>query len=442
MTEKKFFQLSYVLYQRFSQLYAKIAFIHLAIRKKFGKETEASILQKTGFYHTPRPAGKVIRVHGASVGESVASLPLIRELIKLDPSAHVLLTTGTVTSERVIGKLLGERTLHQFAPLDFPQAVKRFYEYWRPDLEIYLESELWANAIFYANVKKIPIFMVNGRMSERSAGRRRERAEVFTQQILSCFEKIYVQGYDNYKRYALFAPKVKLIATENLKWIAAPAAFDRELIETHRKEFENRSAFCVMSAAPNEFEYFADRFKELKLRLPNILCVFVPRHPEKGAFAEEIFQKKGLKTARRSLNQKTLADTDMYIADTIGETALWFSVCKVTFMGKSVFAPGGGQNPVEPFYLKSVVICGEHTDNFTEIYREAERFSCIIRVSNAQETSDAIFYLLTHAELRKKAIQNTEALLMFKSRGVKSDLSEMARTVLAALRRKYHAREL
>ena len=428
--------LSRCLYRAIMTIFAFFSPIYSLIRRLKGKDTAESARQKSGRYLLSRPTGKLLRIHGASIGETLSALPLIEAFLALDDHLTILVTSGTLTSAKVLKKRLPPRVIHQFAPLDTPRAVRGFYNYWRPNAEILLESEIWPHAVAEAKKRGIPLFLLNGRMSRRSFDLRRKYIPDFIAETLQAFTYLHVQDRENAARYKALGAERILVAQESAKWAARPSAPDMRALEECTQAWAYRPRFCVMSAAPEEFDYFADCFIALKKRISGLMCVFVPRHPVKAKKAYKAFAKKGVRVYLRSETEYPPHDAHVYIADTTGEAALWMSLCPVTFLGKSLFPPGGGQNPIEPLHYNSAILTGPHVANFEKIYADAEKARSLIRPQTVRETEDAIYYLLKRPDFRTQAVQNGRVLLTQKRKIACEELNALAQAILSSMREK------
>ncbi|HSM96328.1 MAG TPA: 3-deoxy-D-manno-octulosonic acid transferase [Rhizomicrobium sp.] len=326
-----------------------------------GKEDTARIRERLGHAGVNRPEGKLIWIHGASVGESVSALPLIDAFLK---SGHnVLVTSGTVTSARLMAERLPGRAIHQFAPVDTPAATSRFLSHWRPDAALFIESELWPNLLFRAGGMGVKLALVNGRMSERSF-RGWRRAPRIARALLSLFDVCLAQDAPTAKRLtALGARNVEI--TGSLKADAPPLPADETKLADLRNAIGSRPVLLAASTHPGEDETILPAQDRLREDFPDLLTIIAPRHPERGA---DIAMLCGSRTVlRRSQGALPATDTQVYVADTIGELGLLYRVAPFAFIGGSLI-PHGGQNPLEPARLGCAVLTGPHTENFIQPY--------------------------------------------------------------------------
>jgi 3-deoxy-D-manno-octulosonic-acid transferase len=378
----------------------------LAMRLKRGKENHARLPERCGDAGRPRPTGSLIWVHSASVGEMLAVVPLIEHL----RAQHftVLVTSGTVSSATLAEHRLPPGALHQFIPLDAPRYVARFLEHWRPDLALFVESDLWPNLILASAERRIPIIMVNGRLSERSFRRWRLVPSAIAA-LLGRFDLCLAQSSADAQRYAqLGAPRVR--STGNLKLdVPAPPADDASLIRLQSLTLD-RAIVAAASTHPGEEAAIIAADRRLRAKYPKLLTVIAPRHPTRGASIAELAQAAGLSAALRSRGDLPTPDVQLYIADTLGELGLIYRIAPVVFMGGSL-ARHGGQNPVEAIRLGAAVIHGPHVWNFTEIYATLDKANGAKLVNGEASLTAGLDEWLGNSAGRNAAIEAAKATL-------------------------------
>lgn len=331
--------------------------VYLGRRRARGKEHATRWRERLGVPGAPRPTGRLIWLHGASVGESLALLPLIEALRRDWPQVTLLITTGSVTSAALMAERLPPGALHQFVPLDAPGAVDRFLAHWRPDLVIWTESDLWPTILTQLQRRRTPILLVNGRLSDRSF-RRWQRVKPIIARLLGCFTDVLARGPEDAARFsALGAAKVQVAG--NLKLAAAPLPVDAAGLAAARARLGDRPVLVAASTHPTEEALIAAAHRALLADFPDLLTIIAPRHPQRGP---EI--AADLAAPCRSQGADIPAH-GLYIADTMGELGLWYRLARVAVIGGS-FIPHGGQNPTEAVRLGCPVIFGPHMDNFRE----------------------------------------------------------------------------
>ncbi len=355
-----------------------------------GKEDAARLGERMGMAGCARPAGPLVWVHAASVGESLSTLPLIERVLARVPAAHVLVTTGTVTSARIMAERLPPRAFHQFVPLDAAPWVARFLDHWRPDLALWIESELWPNLLRETAARGIPSALVNARMTERSF-RGWKRWPAAARDLLGAFRIVLAQNETYAERFrALGAAEVS--AAGNLKYAAPPLPADDAKLAALRATIGPRPVWLAASIHPGEVEAVADAQARLK-RAAGALCIVVPRHPEKGAAMAEAMRDRGLAVALRSTGALPGADTAIYVADTLGELGLFYRVARLALIGGSLI-PHGGQNPIEPALFGVPVLHGPHVENFADVIRALAHANAALEVRDGASIASCLEQLL------------------------------------------------
>jgi 3-deoxy-D-manno-octulosonic-acid transferase len=335
----------------------------LARRLDRGKEHPERLGERRGEASEPRPEGPLIWLHGASVGEMLAAVPLIERIRSL--GFAVLVTSGTVTSAALAESRLPPGTLHQFIPLDAPRYVGRFLDHWRPDLALFVESDLWPNLILDLAQRRVPMIIVNGRLSERSFRRWRMVPGVIGA-LLSRFDLCLTQSAADAERYGeLGAPRVS--STGNLKLDVPAPPIDEDNLGKLTAAIGARPVIAAASTHAGEETTVVATHRRLRAKNPSLLTVIAPRHPERGESIAEIATVAGLKVGLRSRGELPDGQTDIYVADTLGELGLIYRLAPIVFMGGSL-ASHGGQNPIEAIRFDTAVVHGPNVWNFAEIY--------------------------------------------------------------------------
>ncbi len=340
----------------------------LTKRLNRGREDPVRLAERRGEASLPRPAGPLVWVHGASVGEMLAVVPLIERIQARGIS--VLVTSGTVTSAALADQRLPAGVMHQFVPLDAPKFVDRFLDHWRPEMTLFVESDLWPNLILASSERKIPLIIVNGRVSERSFGRWRLAPGTIAA-LLGRFALCLAQSSENARRFArLGAPRI--VSTGNLKLdVPAPPA-DLPTLNRFKALIGLREVIAAASTHLGEESAVIAAHRRLGAKIPTLLTVIAPRHPARGESIAEIGKAAGLTVALRSRGELPKRDVDIYIADTVGELGLVYRIAPIVFMGGSL-ATHGGQNPIEAIRLGAAVLHGPCVWNFAEIYSTLDK---------------------------------------------------------------------
>ncbi len=335
----------------------------LSLRLNKAKEDPLRVDERRGFASLARPEGPLVWLHGASVGEALSLLPLVERLTQGRRGA--LMTTGTVTSARLLAQRLPAGALHQFAPLDAPGFMRRFFAHWRPDLALIAESELWPNMILEASRAGTPLVMVNARMSARSYARWR-RAPDFIAALLGRVDLCLAQSEADAERLAKLGARVVRVAG-NLKFDAPAPPADRQELAALAGLTSGRRIWIAASTHDGEESIAAEAHQRLARTFPDALTLIAPRHPARGEAILAELQALGLRCALRSRGERPERETAIYICDTMGELGLFYRLAGVVMVGKS-FVGGGGQNPIEAAKLASAILHGPQVANFVEVY--------------------------------------------------------------------------
>lgn len=378
-------------------LYPMVIRRYIEKRKKMGKEDVKRFNERVGRPTKPRPDGRLIWLHGASVGESISMLPLINRLLEIYPDAHVMVTTGTTTSAEVMAKRLPERAFHQYLPIDNPVFAARFVRHWQPTIALWFESEFWPAMLSTIKRRNIPLILINGRISNKSF-KRWQQFDFVIKEILDCFTACLGQSEeDAYRLRALGAKDAMCLG--NLKYAGLPIPVDEEKKKEIQDEIGSRPVWLVSSTHSDEESKIGRYLKELSAKHEGLLTIIAPRHPTRGIEIQNILKEKyQLKTALRSANEKITPETEVYIADTIGEMGIWYELCPIVFIGGSLI-PHGGQNFMEPSRCRDAVIVGPHMHNFTDAMNRAKRADGIIQVDETVDLIDMVDQLLSNKEL-------------------------------------------
>jgi 3-deoxy-D-manno-octulosonic-acid transferase len=335
----------------------------LSHRLKRGKELPERLAERYGESRIARPAGPLVWIHGASVGELNAVIPLIERIHSKDFA--VLCTSGTVSSAQVAEQRLPKAIIHQFVPFDAPRFVARFFDHWRPDLALFVESDLWPNLIITAKQRGIPLILVNGRVSERSFNRWRIIPSTIAA-LLNRFDLCLAQSAGHAARYRdLGAPRIS--TTGNLKLDVPEPPADPADLAALRAAVGDRPIIAAASTHAGEETALIEAHRRLRNTFPRLLTIIAPRHPDRGPGIVEIAKAAGLPTALRSRGALPAATDDIYVVDTMGELGLVYRLAPIVFVGGSL-ASHGGQNPIEPIKLGAAILHGPHVWNFSEIY--------------------------------------------------------------------------
>ncbi|MBO4294929.1 MAG: 3-deoxy-D-manno-octulosonic acid transferase [Alphaproteobacteria bacterium] len=365
-------------------------------RKKNGKEDVARFHERLGKAVLPRPKGTLIWMHGASVGEAVSMLPLIKTLLQIYPDLHILVTTGTVTSADIMAKRLPDRAFHQYFPLEHPLYAARFIRHWKPNLVLWFESEFWPCMLSTIKKRNTPLILINGRISNKSF-RRWQQFEFAIHPILDCFTLCLGQSDEDTRRLQALGAK-NTASLGNLKYAGLPLPVDEKKKALLAEQLNNRPKWLVSSTHDDEESKIGRFLKDLEAKVPNLITVIVPRHPERGVeIKEKLAHDYGLKVALRSQNEPIEKETEVYVADTIGELGIFYELINIVFVGGSLISHGG-QNFMEPSRYRDATIVGPHMFNFSDAMNRARKANAVMEVNDVLELMDIVQKLLTSPE--------------------------------------------
>ncbi len=338
--------------------------------------------ERAGHATAPRPEGRLMWFHAASVGESLSVLRLIEHLGRDRPDLSFLLTSGTATSAQIVGKRLPPRTTHQFAPLDSRRILRRFLAHWRPDAGVFVESELWPQMLRLSHAAGVPLALVNARISDGSA-RNWKRFPRTARHLMDHFRLIHCQD----ERTAAHLRDLGLpqaTAGINLKSLAGALPHDPAELARMQDVIGARPVWLAASTHPGEDQVVLRAHRAMTGGHGDALLILVPRHPERAHEIERLIAEHGFEAARRSTGMDITGQTRVYLADTLGEMGLWYALSPLTCVCGS-FSDVGGHNPFEPAHAGSAVLHGPRYANFAEAYAQMKAEDASVEVADADE---------------------------------------------------------
>ena len=378
-------------YRRLMRMLEPFAGFILQRRVKSGKEDETRIGERKGIASLRRPDGVLVWMHGASVGETSMLLPLIRRMLDDDPKLHILVTSGTMTSAKIMAGRLPPRAFHQMMPLDGPTFVERFLAHWQPNLAVWAESEIWPNLILQTKASHARMALINARMSQSSIDRWRNKRK-FAQQLFSTFDVILPADTLTHNALKFLGGNV-VSQIGNLKTAAPALEFDAEEAAKLKNALGHRPVWLAASThAPEEAEILKAHVSGPG-RKADALLLWVPRHPERGPEIAKLCA--GHNFAIRSKKELLTPKTSIYIMDTLGEMGLALDVADVAFVGGSLHESLTGHNPLEPARALVPILTGPHVDSFTDIYAELFNHNAAMRVTSAKKLEKSVMALMT-----------------------------------------------
>lgn len=393
------------LYGVAANLIAPLAYRRVTAKLKAHGTDPSRFAERMGHASTTRAEGTLIWFHAASVGESLSVLRLIAHMGEKHGDWSFLLTSGTATSAEIVGRRLPRRCTHQFAPLDSRAAMRRFLDHWHPSAAIFVESELWPQMLEQTRARDIPMALLNARISDSSA-RNWKRFPQTARHLMNHFSLIHTQD----ARTTAHLHDLNLSHAQtgrNLKSISGPLPFDVSEHDRLENLINDRPVWVASSTHPNEDEIMLEAHTHLLQHHPDGLLVLVPRHPERVSKIEALIGSFGLNASRRSTGGDIHPGTQVYLADTLGETGLWYTLCPITCLCGS-FVAVGGHNPYEPAYAKSAVLHGPLYANFSKTYVDFDQAGGAAEVADSESLSRELLRLIENpdqlAEMRTRSV--------------------------------------
>jgi len=374
-------------------------------------------------------ASGAIWVHAVSVGEVQAAAPVIRLLRETYPRRPLVITTTTPTGADQVMKLFGDQVIHTYVPYDLPDAVARFLHRSRPQLALIMETEVWPNLFHSCQRQGIPLLMINARMSEQSA-RGYRRLAALTRSTLNGVSAVAAQAEADAERLiALGVPQNRLKVTGNTKFDAQLAASLREQAESERLAWGiQRPVWIAASTHEGEEAVILEAHRQLLTQRPEALLVLVPRHPERFESVAAMLEGDGWNYSRRSIHQPVEGNTQVYLADTMGELQFLFGTADAAFIGGSL-VPVGGHNPIEAAAFGVPVLFGPYRHNFSDISSQLISQGAAREVGSADSLAQVLALLLNDVQFRQQWGEQGKALVEA-NRGARDMVLAMIRQVL------------
>ncbi len=388
-------------YRRLTSVAGPFAKFLLRCRLAQGKEDPARILERRGIASIPRPKGPLVWLHCASVGEALSVLPLIEQLSAARGDLRFLVTTGTLTSAQLMAERLPPHAFHQFIPLDHPNYCARFLAHWKPDLGAIVESELWPNLILGAHEQRIPLVLANARLSESSYKGWR-RAPKSIARLLNAFEIILAQDEKTATRLRLLGATAVHVPG-NLKDDALPLPVNAQDLSALRQQGGTRPCWLAASTHEAEEVLVARVHRQVEHNIPGLLTIIVPRHPARGSAIASELRDLGFNIAQRSKGDRLTSETNIYLADTLGEMGLFFRLVPLAFLGGS-FVDLGGHNPMEAARLDTAIVFGPAMYNFEAAVEALTKADAALQTVSEEELTRVVESWLTDkAEMSARA---------------------------------------
>jgi len=396
----------YFCYKFFTYIFFPFAPIYLYLRKLRKKEDDFSYKEKLSIIKEKENNDFLIWIHVASVGEAMSVLPLIENFAQDKKIQKILITSITLSSGKILRKKFNQnkKIIHQFLPLDIPFFIKRFLTHWKPKTSIFIDSEIWPNLIFQINKKKIPLLLINARITKKTFTRWNFLSN-FAKKIFGKFDLCIASNKESENYLNILGAK-KIINLGNLKYSGVKNNQEVKLEPIVLEKIENRKIWCAASTHQNEEIICAESHLKIKKNLTNILTIIIPRHIDRIGKIREELSKLGLKVSLYSRVDQISSNTDVLLVDSYGEALKFFNISKCVFLGKSLIPSlimDSGQNPIEPAKQGCKIFHGPNVSNFAEIYNYLKQMGVTKQTNNSDELSLSVV-----EELKDNKVKNLE----------------------------------
>jgi len=402
-------------YKLITYLFYPFAHLYLLLRLLKKKESSERYKEKLSRINVQRGDGFLIWFHVASVGEAMSILPLIENCIKEEKINKILLTSITLSSGTILEKRYKEnkKVIHQFLPFDVPIFTKRFLNHWKPQLSVFIDSEIWPNLISEIANKKIPLLLLNARITEKSF-KRWKLVLTFAKTIFQKFDLCIASNKDSETFLKILGAKnVKNFG--NLKFSQNKINLDSKLDLPFLNKIEKRKIWCAASTHATEESLCAESHIKIKKIYKDVLTIIIPRHIERAEKISSELSRLNLKVALYSKFSQVDNSTDILIIDSYGESLKFYNISKYVFVGKSLvnsLIKNSGQNPIEPARLGCKIFHGPYVRNFNEIYKYLKTLGITKEINNSEELSLSLV-----EEFKNNKAKNEEIALKIQNYG-------------------------
>ena len=361
-------------------------------------------LERFGFYKYTYTQN-VIWFHAVSVGEAEALFRLLRLIQQRHSDAKLLITTTTPTGSSRVTSVMGETVSHVYLPYDLPDAINRFIITFKPVVAVIMETEIWPNLYVACGQNSMPLYVINARLSEKSA-RGYQKIPALVKSALAQVNGIFTQTHEDAQRFIAIGAKQDIVTSGgNIKFdVEVPEAIILEGAYLKRTLFANRFVWIIASTHKDEEAVFLALYKQIKLKIPELLLLIVPRHPERFSDVQQLCSQQQLDVVLRTSAEPMLESTDVYLADTMGELKLLYAAADVAFVGGSV-VPVGGHNILEALVVGVPVMFGPYMGNFKEISRRVLEQQAAMQCAVPDEVIETLLRLYQQKDLRLALVE-------------------------------------
>ena len=383
----------FFIYNIFLLIILLISPIIITIRIFLGKEDKIRFKEKFCFFSKNNNINGTVWFHGASVGEILSIIPIVEKFEKDNSIKKILITSSTTSSSYILSKYKFKKTIHQFYPYDLNIFTKLFINYWKPKIAIFVDSEIWPNMYKNLYKNKIPLMILNARITKKSF----KRWKYFPHFSKNIFKKVTIALPQNLetKKY------LKLLGAKNIKVVGNLKYFGSKVSNLDdsklKKKLIKKIIWCAASTHKKEELFVSKVHKELKKDIKNLLTVIIPRHIDRKEEIADELSNIGLNTEFHTSSKSLKKDTDIYIVDTYGDASKFYSLSKLTFVGGSLISHGG-QNPLEPARDGNFILFGPHTDNFKEVYEMLENLKIAKKVKSIKNMKSLVLKKINYSE--------------------------------------------
>lgn len=397
----------FFIYQFFISIILLFSPVIIIYRILKNKEDKFRVKEKFCFPSEKRGIGKLVWFHGSSVGEIMSIIPIIKKYDKDRTINKILITSSTLSSSKILKKIKFKKTTHQFYPIDHFFFSNKFLDHWKPNIAIFLESEIWPSMFKSINKKKIPLILLNARITKKTYNRW-FKIKKFSNSIFSLIDKAYSQNSEtNYYLKKLNVKSIKSIG--NLKFIENDNFESNQADKKLFSQFKRYKTFIAASTHDTEELFAAKTHIFLKKKNKNIITIIIPRHVSRVNQIISQINELGLNVISRSSNKKKLKNIDIFVVDTFGESKKFYKFATTVFLGGSIIKRGG-QNPLEPARFGTKILHGPNIDNFKDVYKYLNQLKISSKVNSPQECANSIIFRKNMKKAKKMKYLGTTIL--------------------------------
>ena len=394
----------FVIYNFFLFLLLLISPFIIIIRIFLGKEDQIRFKEKYGFFLKGKKINQAIWIHGASVGEILSIIPIIKKFEEDKRIKRILVTSSTTSSSNILSKFKFKKTIHQFFPFDLNFLTNHFINHWKPKLAIFVDSEIWPNMYNNLHKNNIPLLLINARITKKSF----RRWKFFPNFSKNVFEKINIALPQNKESQKY----LKLLGAKNVKFHGNLKFFGKshkqnKTFKIIKKKFLKKNILCAASTHKNEEAFIIRVHKELKSEIKKLVTIIIPRHIHRKSEIINEINNSGLNYQLHTTSKRLNKHTDIYLVDTYGEAQKFYSLSKLTFLGGSL-VPHGGQNPLEPAREGNYILYGPNIENFKEVYKMLDELNIATKIDSITKMKSMVRKKINFSQnnLVKKRLNN------------------------------------